>query len=66
MRHCFWQLLTILYISCTETENDVEDKSTKDVQTLLVTAFPYPWDKKISIVSKMLIINELCGKEIWR
>ena len=56
-------LLTLLYIAHIEHENNYEDESTEDVQTLLVLYFPSTFDKYFSGVSTIITSNELCRQD---
>ena len=55
MRRCFLAELDIFYIARIEQENNIDDKFTEDVRTVIMSDFQSAFDKSFSGVSKVLI-----------
>ena len=41
----FWEQLTILYTSCIQQENNVDDDFTEDVSTFIISGYPSTLDQ---------------------
>ena len=61
----FWEQLTILYTSCIQQENNVDDDFTEDVRTFIISGYPSTLYQYFSGVLEILISNKLYRRVSW-